>query len=412
MPVSGVRRLLLLLPLSWIASAAGAQSNVVAPPPPPRTDTVGPEQLRNFALPGTQQPAQQAETPPATSTTPTRPAPTTTTTLPPPVRERAPAPAAEPRDEGPATRQERGSRPADSVSVPLPSATAPSIGESTALGPVTLPPPTTVGGGSSGSVLPAPVIPAPVSSEPADDGWPGWLLPLLAAVAAAGILAWWWMRRDRRGEAEQDFGELAFAGAPATLAPRPAPAPRPEPVAPEPPARAPSVGLVSSRLRAWLDLDLGLRVAAMTEEELVLEVDILLTNSGSAAAREIAVEALLINAGPEQGVEIGTFYARPDATDFARDGVAPMNQMALSATLKMPRGAFREYAVGGGKVVVPIVALNASYKAGSSRGRTSAAFLVGRAGADAEKLGPFPTDQGAKGFNRLGLKRLPEQVRR
>lgn len=153
-------------------------------------------------------------------------------------------------------------------------------------------------------------------------------------------------------------------------------------------------------------------MAAVTPEELQLQVDILLTNSGSAPAREIAVEAIVLNAGPDQGAEIARFYARPDADGQAPDVVPPMGQLALSATLKLPRSAFREYAAGETTVVVPVVALNAGYKAGPTRGRTSAAFLVGRSGTSAEKLGPLPTNQGAKGFAKLAARRLPESVRR
>jgi hypothetical protein len=419
-PVSGVRRLFISFLLSGLASAATAQSNVVAPPPPPRADTVGPEQLRDFALPGTRQQPQPAETPPA-ATTPTRPASAATTTLPPATRERTP-PATAPRTTAtPAQSAPPATRPAETVSLALPgtqapAATPPATAGTTPSSPFDLPAPTAVPEGSLGLPVPAPTVPTPITSDEADSGWLLTLLPFLLVALAGAAFAWWWPRRRRAEAEETSYGQLAFAGAPTgatntTTAPAPRPAPAPVPQ-PEAPARAPSVGLVSSRLRAWLELDLAIRIAAITDEELLLEVDILLTNSGSAPAREIAVEALLINAGPEQGKEIATFYARPDATDFARDSVAPMGQMALSATLKLPRAAFLEYAVGGGKVVVPIVALNAGYKAGSSRGRTSAAFLAGRAGVDAEKLGPFPTDQGAKGFNRLGLKRLPEQVRR
>jgi len=419
-PVSGLRRLFFTLLVGGAATAAAAQSNVVAPPPASRADTVGPEQLRNFALPGTQQQAPQDEAP-ASSRTPTRPATTTTTLLPPPIRER-PSTAA-PRDTT-AEQQRPATRPATTVTTPLPDAGdngAPAA--SPAATPAPFPAPTTVTEVPPGATLPAPApsFPSANTPEPASDGddWLKYLLALLVAAGAGGAIAWWWARRGRTDEAEQGFGQLAFAGGPAADAPATAPMPRPGPTptpapaaAPEAPVRAPSVGIVSSRLRAWLELDLGLRVAAITDEELVLEVDIVLANSGSAAAREIAVEALLINAGPDQAKEVTTFFARPDADGFAPETVQPMAQMALSATLKMPRGAFTEYAVGGGKVVVPIVALNAGYKAGGTRGRTSAAFLVGRAGADADKLGPFPTDQGAKGFNRLALKRLPEQVRR
>ncbi|WP_152569590.1 MULTISPECIES: hypothetical protein [Sphingomonas] len=420
MPVFGVRRLFVSFLLSGLASAAAAQSSPVAPPPPPRADTVGPEQLRNFALPGSSQEQPATDTRPAT-TTPTRPARAATTTLPPASRERTtlvPPPIA-----GTGRAAAPASRPAETVSVALPRTQAPAAATtvSTATTPAlssaaptgTALPTAPLFPGSDSSV-PVSTAPIPATTEEPASNWLTTWLPILALVAAGGLFAWWWPRRKRAG-ADEGFGQLAFAGGPAALSPEPvrAPAPRPVPAPqPEAPVRAPSVGLVSSRLRAWLDVDLGVRVAAITDEEYSLEIDIVLTNSGSAAAREIAVEALLINAGPDQEQEVKAFFARPDADGFAAETVAPMGQTAFSATLKMPRGAFREYAVGGGSVVVPIVALNTGYKAGSSRGRSSAAFLVGRAGADADKLGPFPTDQGPKGFNRLGLKRLPDQVRR
>ncbi|URD59770.1 hypothetical protein M8312_08050 [Sphingomonas sp. KRR8] len=426
--MSGVRRLFLFLLLSGLASVVTAQSNVVAPPPPSRADTVGPEQLRDFALPGTREQPTQQDAPAAT--TPSGSAPVTTTTLPPASRAPAPAPTATaPRQSVPSAQTSSSpSRPANTVSVPLPQAEAPtssttSTQASSGSAPLVLPPATAAPEAPPTQYEPTPSVSAPAASEGSDSGWSKLLLPLLGLVIAGAALAWWWPRRRRAGVEDTGFGQLAFAGAPAgaitepapTARPAPAPTPTPTPAPapqPEAPVRAPSVGLVSSRLRAWLDLELGIRVAAITEDELRLEVEILIANSGSAPAREIAVEALLINAGPEQGKELTAFFARPDADGFAKDTVAPMGQMALAATLTMPRGAFQEYAVADGKVVVPIIALNAGYKAGSSRGRTSAAFLAGRAGADPEKLAPFPTDQGAKGFSRLGLRRLPEQVRR
>lgn len=436
--VSGVRRLFVTLLLSGLASAAAAQSNVVAPPPPSRADTVGPEQLRDFALPGSrQQPAPQQA--PATTTAPTRPATTTTTTLPPAGRDRG---AAQPAPRAPATAAPVATAPAATTRQPAPAVTqalprpqgdvaATPTPSPAPAAPFDMPPPTAAPEVPLGMSQPeaAPVASTPAATDSGAAGWLKFLLPLLLAAGAGALFAWWWPRRRRAEPEEAGFGQLAFAGAPAPApsepvaapAPRPeptpAPAPRPAPTpapTPEPaaPVRAPSVGIVSSRLRAWLELDLGIRVAAITDTELTLEVDILLTNSGSAPAREVAVEALVVNAGPDQGKEIATFFARPDADGFARDPVAPMAQMALLATLTMPRASFQEYAVGGGKVVVPIVALNAAYKAGNARGRSSAAFLVGRVGAEPDKLAPFPTDQGAKGFNRLGLKRLDESVRR
>jgi len=420
--VSGARRLILSLLLGLSGSAAAAQS-VVAPPPPPRPDTVGPEQLRDFSLGGNRQGAEQ---PPAT--TPTRPAPAATATLPPARREPAPSArtpgAVQPAPERPQPRPSApATRPADTVTVGLPGATPEA--------PAGQPP---AGTGLPSFGFPSAATPAPVTTLPAplpsvastvpaeqtdDGGWTSSLLPLLALLVALGGGLLWWLRRARTEADEESYGQLAFAGAPSQAppaSPPPPPAPRLSPAppvaAPQPAPKPASVGVVSSRLRAWLDLDIGVRVAAMTETELQLEVDILLTNSGSAPAREIAVEALLLNAGPEQDADIARFFARPEPPEQSPDVVAPMGQLALSATLKMPRASFVEYAAGSGKVMVPVVALSAGYRAGSNRGRTSAAFLVGRGDPGAERLGPLPTDQGAKGFARLAARRLPGGERR
>ncbi|MCW3796431.1 hypothetical protein OMW55_01220 [Sphingomonas sp. BN140010] len=422
--MSGLRRLILSLLLGAAASAAAAQS-VVAPPPPSRPDTVGPEQLRDFSLGGNRQ--QQAEQPAATA--PTRPAPATTATLPPATREQATArgsvPVARPTTQRPQPRPAPAeTRPADSVTVGLPRSTPDdSAGGPTRRATSGLP----TFGFPSAAPTPAPVstLPAPLPSASTvtpveaeeSGGLIGSLLPLLALLVALGGGLLWWLRRNRDGADEESFGQLAFAGAPSPVpAPGSRPAPAPPVSAPQPtgqPAAKPaSVGVVSSRLRAWLDIDIGVRVAAMTEAELQLEIDILLTNSGSAPAREIAVEALLLNAGPEQDADIARFFARPDPPEQSPDVVPPLGQLALSATLRMPRTSFVEYAAGNGKVMVPVVALSAGYRAGSSRGRTSAAFLIGRGEADAERLGPLPTDQGAKGYTRLAARRLPGGDRR
>lgn len=410
LPVSGVRRLILMLVIGVAPGLAAAQSNVVAPPPPPRAGTVGPEQLRDFSLGGTrEQPREQAPEP--AETTPTRPAPAVTT----PVVRTPPQPSSErPTRTSPAeqaTPQSRGAaptRPAETATVALPPAPQPA--EPTTQAPSFFPPATPAPLPPPGPI--ANDAPSPVAADE-DSGWLGTLLPILAVLAALGAAAFWWLRRSRSEPAEQGFGQLAFAGAPATApAPRPAPQPPVAAPAPSPAPRPASVGIVSSRLRAWLELEIGVRAAAMTEDELQLQVDIVLTNSGSAPAREIAVEALVLNAGPEQDAEIARFFGRPDADGHAPDVVPPLGQLALSTTLKMSRAAFREYAAGTGKVMVPVVALNAGYKAGSAQGRTSAAFLVGRSATQSDKLGPLPTDQGAKGFARIAARRLDAGLRR
>nr|WP_294170977.1 hypothetical protein [uncultured Sphingomonas sp.] len=416
----GFRLSILLLAGALITSAgapASAQNNVVAPPPPPREGTVGPEQLRDFSLGGSrsQQP-EGAREPSAEQGTPVgnpdRPA-------------AAPAPAPRTVVPPPTSRVEQaagGARPSASP--------APSPAPSSEAAPATslnLPPPTPApsasfdfnspGFGNSAGGAVDPIAPAPVSDEGGAPMWP-WLLAFAAVVAGALLL---WSRRRSKGEDQLDSGGLAFAGGASPSAeprrePQPA-APRASVPAPQPaPAPAPShpkgVGIVSTRLRPWLDLDVHVTAAVLTEEELQLHLQLLVANSGSVPARQVGVEVAPLNAGPEQEGELATFFARPDPAPQAAEMIAPLDHAALQAVVRMPRAAFREYAAGEGRVLVPLVAVNVGYRAGSSTGRTSGAFLIGRGSGSSEKLGPLRTDPGPREFRGVIARALPGGVRR
>ena len=188
----------------------------------------------------------------------------------------------------------------------------------------------------------------------------------------------------------------------------PTPAPASPPVASHPKG----VGIVSTRLRPWLDVDVAVTAAVLTEEELQLHLQLVVSNSGSTPARQIGLEVVALNAGAEQDRELATYFARPDPEPRAADMIAPLDQAVLSSVVRMPRAAFREYAAGDGRVLVPLVAVNASYRAGSSSGRTSAAFLIGRGSQDNEKLGPLRTDQGPRQFSGVIARPLKLGVRR
>ena len=244
--------------------------------------------------------------------------------------------------------------------------------------------------------------------------WP-WLLAF-AVVIAGGLFLW--SRRRAAADDELANGALAFAGA---APPPPAPRPEPQAAAPRPaaqpvPAPVPShpkgVGIVSTRLRPWLDLEVHVAAAALTEEELQLHLQLVVANSGSVPARQVGVEVVPLNAGPEQDRELATFFARPDPQPQAAEMIAPLDQAVLQAAVRMPRTAFREYAAGEGRVLVPLVALNVVYRAGNSMGRTSRAYLIGRGAAESEKLGPLRTDPGPRELRGVVARALPGGVRR
>jgi MYXO-CTERM domain-containing protein len=412
----GFRLPVLLLAGALIASAevpASAQSNVVVPPPPPREGTVGPEQLRDFSLGGSN--TQRAEPPEQSAPAPSASAPT-------PDRPPA-APSTERRTATPGTNSAAG-RTTVAERAPDSGASAPA--PSTGAAPTTslaLPPPTPapaasfdfnspgLGSPPAGSTVPA--LPPPVTEEDGAPTWP-WLLAF-AAVVAGGLFLW--SRRRAATEDQLEGGALAFAGAaPTPSEPQPA-APRAGPPAAQPaPAPVPShpkgVGIVSTRLRPWLDLEVHVATAALTEEELQLHLQLVVANSGSVPARQVGVEVVPLNAGPEQERELATFFARPDPQPQAAEMIAPLDRAVLQTLVRMPRSAFREYAAGEGRVLVPLVALNVVYRAGNSTGRTSAAYLIGRGTANSEKLGPLRTDPGPREFRGVIARPLTGGIRR
>ncbi len=159
-------------------------------------------------------------------------------------------------------------------------------------------------------------------------------------------------------------------------------------------------------------MDVAVAGAVLTDEELQLHLQLLVSNTGSTPARQVGVEVVALNAGPEQDRELASYFERPDPEPRAAEMIAPLDQAVLQTTVRMPRAAFREYAAGGGRVIVPVIAVTAAYRAGSNMGRTSAAFLVGRAARDSEKLGPLRTDQGPREFSGLVARRLNGGIRR
>lgn len=388
---------LMLAPLPALAqSAPDTTTNT------PATDAIGPRELQNFSLGGTV--TRPADTPPARASAPpqTRAPADQVRTNPEQAREAtrgtaspSPRPSAAP------------SRPAS-----VPTQSAPPPGSANALA-FDLPSTTTV----TPAGVPQPGFsPEPVSSaatlapEQKLDMWP-WLL-LAAALGAGGALLLW---RRRSREALAGAPQLdAFTGPEARPAPRPAaaPAPRAAPAAPPAPRPAPPkpVGIVSSRLRPWVDIAFVPIACSVDEERIVIEFEALLTNSGSAPARDILVEASMFNAGATQEQDIGAFFAKPASQGERIQVIAPLQSVTIQSSLVAPRKNIQEFELGGRKVFVPLVAFNALYRLSSGPAQTSAAYMLG-VETKTDKLGPLRLDLGPKAFTKLGTRPLPTAIR-
>ena len=390
---------LALSPLTALAQEVPSQSN--SSTNTPAADAIGPKALQNFTLNGTvtraadqpvavpkKQPTSEAKvTPPAAAARPTQTAAAPDTASPRVQRPQSPAPAPATTTE-PATQPLRQSPPASSVTVALPKLQG-STGSSTAPPPSFAPPPESSGtlAGSHGfAMLP-------------------WLLAALAVAIGGAFLLW----RNRSRE--------AYAGGPqvdAFVAPEPAPAPRAAPPRPAPAGEVvdpSSLGLVSTRLRPWIEIGFHPTRCILEGQRVVVDFELELFNSGSAPARGVLVEASLFNAGPTQDQQIGSFFANPVGAGERIVAIPPLQRVAVRTQVIAPREQIQAYELGGRQVFIPLIAFNALYSWSSGEGQTSASYLLGR-DTKGEKMGPFRLDLGPRIFRDVAARLLPAGVRK
>ncbi len=389
------------------------------PPPADSGNSVGPPQLEDFTLNGTTttpaaDPPAEAAPPPARSTTPTPPRSEPRA----PVADRlAPSAAPASSSTGPAAQ------PATAAPAP-----ATDVGSSVT---VALPPPRpATGNGVVSSGLAS-------SDAPVEGGfgWLPWLAALIAAAAAAGLIVW--QRKQRalsyaaapvlsrdllRGDATAPPRPIPAARTPTTPAPKPAepktavtpkrtpaaapqPAPKPAPTSTPPATAAPAAGIVSTGLKPDLHFEFQPKQAQIGPDgSAAIQFEMVVTNRGGAPARDLLIEACMVNAGPAQDAEIGQFFQKPAGSGDRMPLIPPMGRIALKSRVALPADQVRSFEVEGRRLFVPLVAFNALYRFNGQEEQKSASFLVGRGGADGGKMGPIRLDQGARAFAGLGAR--------
>ena len=394
--------------LAQVEGATDAAPITIAPPPPTAQDAVGPAQLRDFSINGTV--TRRAENPTLSSA--------------------QPAPAATARAEAPAPQSRTGPAVADRASSPATtaarSATRSVAGVTPGTGDNFTFTPSTAGTGQAASFTPGAV--AQTASTPLVDTYAGsqpnvlshW--PWLLALLAAGGAAFWYFRRQRGGGyafagAGGDASALDFsAPQPAPAPPRAAPAPPPPvarapvPAAPPQPRAAP-VGIISTRLRPWLEIEFQPLSAALDAEKGTIEFDVVVYNSGSAPARDVLIEAALFNAGSDQDQVIGQFFERPAGPGDRIAAIPPLQRMEFRHSVKLPREQLRRFEVEGRVLFVPLVGFNAHYRWSGGDGQSSVSYVVGR-NTDGEKMAPFLIGDGPKTYRGLGAREHTLRIRK
>jgi hypothetical protein len=399
----------LALALATPALAQNADAPVdVTAAPPPSAETVGPSTLRDFNLQGT---VTRPSDRPATTGTPAQPAPG------------APAPAVTSGE--PATTAPQAAAPTPRAAARSTGPDAPAaasnltIGESVAT-PSTPLDVTTESAPAPGFAPPAESAAASLPGSGESLPWP-WIAALLALVLGGGFIVW--SRRGRRNR-YGDPGRLAFAGLAPDVAPeaRPLPQPRPQPrpdpippraqpapaptpkTAPAPPPKEDDGLIVSTSLKPELNVQFQPDRAVVTENEVLVQFDVLLVNSGSAPARDVLVEGRLVAAHAGQDQEIAAFFQNPVGQGDRIATIPPLGRISLKSAVRLPISQLHSFEAAGRKLFVPLVAFNILFRSNAGEGHASASFLVGRGSEEDEKLAPFRLDLGPRIFRGLSAR--------
>ena len=419
--VSRFRQGLLAAALGLAPVAALAQQTPVANSTTnaPASDLIGPQELQNFSLSGTAtHPADQTAPAPSPASTPPpqTAAPKTVTSAPEPTPTIAAqtAPSGPPRS-SPVRTADGSAKPSTSQARPpvpqLLAQTPPSSSVTVAL------PRLDKGVGTADSqnglqtAAPTSFAPAPETPGSLSPGHGFPLLPWLfaALLLGAGGAFLFWRSRSR----------AAFAGGPhidAFTAPTPVPtaAPRRIPETVPPPAAPPAsqpLGLVSTRLRAWMEIGFLPLQCILDDDQITVEFDLELFNSGSVPARAVLAEAALFNAGPKQDQEIAAFFANPVGAGERIAVIGPLKRIAVRTKVVAPRAHFQSYELGGRQVFVPVIAFNVLYSSSGTEAQTSVSFLLG-GDTNGDKMAPFRIDLGSRVFRGVTGRLLPSGVRR
>ena len=410
---------LIFASLAAIALAPAAAQD--AAPPPEQSDAVGPRELENFNLEGrVTRPAEQQQQQDAPVTQPAVAQPTRTETTPARESNTASRSDDQPRRQ---TAAPVRAEPASDLLTRAPTRPLPRAAQS-----------------STASAAPA-TPPRPALVTPADEGSSSLLVWIAALLFAAGGAVVYWFVRHGRGASP------AYAGgyAPANAYPAPTPAqpskPLPRaatpPVADEPivrrpmpttlrpkpdapvsgavttssPAATKPLGIVASSLRPWIEVELSPDRALVDDNGAAIAFNVTLFNSGSAPARDVSIEACLLNAGARQDAELSEFYKKPREGTDSIPVIAPQSRVPLRTAVKIPRDMIHEYEVEGRKLFMPMVAVSTRYRWSSGEGQTGVSFLVGKDQEEQARLAPLRIDQGTRSWKGLGARRYEKGLR-
>src|SRR5918993_218316 len=191
----------------------------------------------------------------------------------------------------------------------------------------------------------------------------------------------------------------------------PAPQPAARSAARSMPQPASTFGMVTTSLRPWLDIEFSPGRCVVENDKATIQFDVAVTNTGSAPARDVLIEASMFNAGPAQDQEIGAFFAHPVAKGDRIPAIPPLKRVAIKSSVSLTLEQMLQFEVAGKRIFVPLVGFNALYRWSGGDGQTSASYLVGRDN-QGERMAPLRLDLGPRVFRGLGAREHSVSVRK
>ncbi|MFC3581840.1 hypothetical protein ACFONA_16850, partial [Sphingomonas hylomeconis] len=131
--------------------------------------------------------------------------------------------------------------------------------------------------------------------------------------------------------------------------------------------------------RPWLEFAFRPVRAGSNAEDALVEIELTVGNSGGRVAEDVRISTLLLADGSASQAEIDQRLADHARGEVAPVTIAPGEGARVDATLSLPKAQLG----GDARIFNPVVVADARYHlADGSEGRTSAAFVIGHAGAE------------------------------
>ena len=162
--------------------------------------------------------------------------------------------------------------------------------------------------------------------------------------------------------------------------------------------------ITSTALKPALSIRLTPERLVLGERDVMIQFNLMIENVGSAPARDILVEAIMITASARQDHELVEFFQKPRAEGDRIPMIAPIDRLELKSVVRLPLDSICKFEAGGRTLFVPLIAFNLLYRGGGVERQNSASFLIGRGNEGDEKLAPFRLDLGPRTYNGLAAR--------